>query len=126
MSMERPCGSVSRTNSDTRWSNGSSGSSSWNPRSRSARAKAVRTKTTSTSICCRTSERRHRIRCSVDIQAADRFARSGRPAGPSASAQASQGSVLVVKDDGQERLIDLESAVVLDEAQLLELVHEDV
>jgi hypothetical protein len=37
MSMERPCGSVSRTNSDTRWSNGSSGSISWNPRSRSAR-----------------------------------------------------------------------------------------
>jgi hypothetical protein len=29
-------------------------------------------KTTSTSICYRTSERRHRIRCSVDIRAADR------------------------------------------------------
>src|SRR5579864_2744006 len=45
-----------RTNSDTKWSNGSNGLSSWNPRNRSARARAARTKMTNTSICCRTSE----------------------------------------------------------------------
>ena len=35
-------------------------------------------------------------------------------------------SLLRMDDDGDERGIDLEAAVVFDEAQLLELVHEEV
>ena len=35
-------------------------------------------------------------------------------------------STLIVQDDRQEGMIDLEAAVVLDEPELLELVHEEV
>jgi hypothetical protein len=35
-------------------------------------------------------------------------------------------AALGVHDDGQEGMIDLEAAVVLDEPELLELVHEEV
>ena len=33
---------------------------------------------------------------------------------------------LVVDDDGQEGMIDLEAAVVFDESEFLELVHEEI
>src|ERR1700738_4502692 len=54
--MARPCGGGRRISSATRMSSGSSALSLSSPRKRSAKARGARTRMTSTSICCPTSD----------------------------------------------------------------------
>ncbi len=67
--------------------------------------------------CCSTKERSRAGKDETD--------RLARRAGSAADNELKFADLLV-QDNGQQRLIDLDSAVVLDKAQLSEFVHEKI